>query len=228
MTARKLVSRSEFAQICGVSAAATTKACRSTLKPALVGKRIDMAHPAATKYMAKHDAVPPEKTPKQPPPPPPPTRGRAAENNNKKTAALADLNNRIEDGTTLHEIPDDIKAFADMTLRELIQRFGTETAFKDWLSATKQIEDINEKRLKNATTRGELVNRDLIKVHIVEPINEVLKKLLTDGSKTMATRIPAMVNAGRSVEECEAYIQKTMSSFIRPMKEKVTRTLKNV
>jgi ribosomal protein S20 len=115
-----------------------------------------------------------------------------------------------------------------MSLRELIGRFGTDIAFKDWLAATKQIEDINEKRLKNATTRGELVSRELVKNHIVEPIDAALQKLLTDGAKTMAKRVDAMINAGRSVDECETYIRETISSFIRPMKTKVSRTLKNV
>lgn len=240
MAQQKLVTRSRFAEICGVSAAATTKACRTTLAAATVGKRIDMAHPDAVAYIQKHDDgttkkaandAPPakKKAAKKPPPPPAPVvRGRGAENQNKKNAALANLNNGIENGKTLHEIPDDIKAFADMTLRELIIRFGTDIAFKDWLAATKQIEDINEKRLKNAATKGELVSRDLVKNHIVEPIDAALQKLLTDGAKTMAKRVDAMINAGRSVEDCEQYIQETMTSFIRPMKTKVARTLKNV
>ena len=173
--------------------------------------------------------------PAPPPPekaPPPPAAiatpiGSRAKNHTKKTAALENLNNSIEQGTTLHTIPDDIKSFVDMTLREIIHRFGTDTAFLDWLNATKRIEDINEKRLKNAEKRGELVNRNLIKVGVIEPFDTVFNKMLTDGAKTIARRVHAMAGAGRPVEDCEAFIADQLSSFIEPAKAKITRTLKN-
>lgn len=275
---KKLVTKSEFSRLCGISATAVTKACSNVLKDAVHGKRIDAGHPAAVKYLEDKVNTPTEKPvngadplhdkalklctdsgrftasylqknlnigyarakrllveiedpsppKKAPPPPPPPATGHVAKNKSKKAAALANLNNRIENGTEIHEIPEDIKAFADMTLRELIIRFGTETAFKDWLAATKQIEDINEKRLKNATTRGELVNRELIKRGVIEPIDAAHIKLLSDGAKTMARRVVAMTGAGRSVEDCEKYMKDTISSFIRPVKSKVTRQLKNI
>jgi len=48
---KKLMSKSEFARLAGVSPAAVTKALRSTLRDAEHGKRIDAAHPAAVKYL---------------------------------------------------------------------------------------------------------------------------------------------------------------------------------
>ncbi|MCH9712763.1 MAG: hypothetical protein K0U20_09085 [Proteobacteria bacterium] len=157
----------------------------------------------------------------------PVVKGHGAKNHTKKTAALENLNDSIESGTTLHEIPEDIKAFADMTLAELIKRFGTDGAFVDWLRAVKSIEDINEKRLKNAVTRGELVSRNLIKVGVIEPFDTAFNKLLTDGAKTIARRVCAMNGAGRSVEDCEDFVADQVSSFIKPAKAKISRTLKN-
>lgn len=289
---KKLMKKSEYAGVCGVSATAITKAVRTVLAPAFDGKRIDAAHPVAVKYFEKHTAgsaiqpatgidplyeqalklcqdtgrfsksniarglnigfaragkiftmieaaggknlpnaattaatPPPPPGKKTPPPPPPAVTGHTAKNNSKKSAALAKLNDKLENGTTLHEIPEDILAFVDMTLRELLLRFGTETAFKDFLSATKQIEDINEKRLKNAATRGEVVSRTMVRTGIVEPIDTAFNNMLTDGSKTMSIRITAMVNAGKDAAEVEDYIKKTLSSFIRPTKAKVARSM---
>lgn len=141
----------------------------------------------------------------------------------KKSAALAN----IESGTVIHDIPEDIKNFADMTLRELIQRFGTDVAFLDWLKAVKEIENINEKRLKNAQTRGELVSIKLVKTGVIEHFEIAFNKLLTDGAKTIARRITAMNGAGKSVEDCESFVADQVSSFIKPAKAKIARALRN-
>jgi len=127
----------------------------------------------------------------------------------------------------IHDIPEDIRDFADMTLRELIQRFGTDVAFLDWLNATKRIEDINEKRLKNAATQGELVSRTLVKTGIIDPIEGAHLKLLTDGAKTIALRVTAMHSAGLQLPDIENFVSDQISSFIRPMKAKIKRSLKN-
>jgi len=108
-----------------------------------------------------------------------------------------------------------------------VQRFGTATAFLDWLNATKRIEDINEKRIKNATTRGELVSRKLVQVGVIEVFESMFKKMLSDGSKTIARRVHAMAKADREVEDCEKFTADQIGSFIRPAKAKSTRALKN-
>lgn len=151
-------------------------------------------------------------------------RGHAAKNAKAKQAPPPPP---IDVEEMLHEIPEDIRAFADMSLRELVSRFGTDTRFCDWLRATKSIEDINEKRLKNAVSRGELVSRDLMKIGVIEPIDAAHRKMLTDGAKTIARRLTAMHDAGRSLEDCEEFVVDQISSFIRPVKSKVARALRN-
>ena len=162
----------------------------------------------------------------EPPPvivPPRTVKGHAAQTQTKKSEALHSL----ESGSTLHQVPEEIEKFSDMTLREIIERFGSDYAFVDWLKAMKSIEDINEKRLKNAQTRGELVNRKLIKVGVIDPINSVHIKLLTDGAKTIARRSTAMHDSGRPLEDIEKFVAEQITSFIRPVKSKVARALRN-
>ncbi len=149
----------------------------------------------------------------------PHVRGTAAVKAAKKRQADQD--------DEIFEIPEDIQAFADMTLRELIEKFGTDTRFVDWLSATQKIEAINEKRLKNATTEGELVSRKLVRTGIIEPIDACHIKLLTDGAKTIARRATAMHSAERPLEDIEKFVADQITSFIRPVKAKVARALKN-
>lgn len=224
---KKRISKSAFAKLAGVSPAAVTKACRSILADAVDGKRIDAAHPDAVAYIAskaqqvkKNGQVKKKSEVKKTPH----VRGHSAKNETKKQAALDEL----AEGRVLHEIPENISAFADMSLRELILRFGTDTAFNDWLKATKMIEDINEKRLKNAETKGELVSRHLVKIGIIDPIDSAHINLLTDGAKTITLRVIAMHNADASADDIETFVRDQIASFIRPVKDRVTRALKNV
>lgn len=186
--------------------------------------------------------VPDPSAPAPPPQPvatkPPHVRGTAAAKEKRKRVpppeALAAYAQAAElNGTPnprddyVFEVPQDIQAFADMTLRELIEKFGTDTRFVDWLKATQTIEAINEKRLKNAVTRGELVNRNLVKVGVIDPIDSAHIKLLTDGVKTIARRSTAMHDSGRGLDEIEKFVADQISSFIRPVKSKVARALSN-
>lgn len=168
---------------------------------------------------------PPNKVKKPKPPAPPPlSPGVASTTKTKKQHAAAALNNPDK---MVFEVPEDILSFAEMTLRQLIERFGTDTAFCDWLKATKSIEDINEKRLKNAATEGELVSRHLVKVGIIDPINEAHIRMLADGSKNIAVNMIAMHDSGSTLSDCEKFVAEQISSFIRPVKSKVSRALMN-
>lgn len=197
----------------------------SLRKPLAVGAeralRIFKTMEAAGVIPSPEDQTPSTVT--EPPVEKPVVKGYAARNTTKKQASLDALNS----GGVIHDIPEDIRDFADMTLRELIQRFGTDVAFLDWLNATKRIEDINEKRLKNAATQGDLVSRQLVKTGIIDPIESAHLKLLTDGSKTIARRVTAMHSAGRDLADIENFVSDQISSFIRPMKAKIKRSLKN-
>lgn len=131
----------------------------------------------------------------------------------------------LDDG--LLDIPQDIQMFADMTLRELVERFGTDVRFADWLNATQKIETINEKRLKNAETEGRLVSRALVKSAVVDPIDAVFVRMLTDGASTIASRCQAMAKAGSDLTELRAMVEDQLGAFIRPAKAKIAGALRD-
>lgn len=296
---KKLTTRAELSRMAGVSAAAVTKACNAALKPAVVGKRVDLTHPAAIKYLQKKvnltvpigengidelydeavalcraagkcnmmfihkelgvsqkraaslskllraaqlpfnkkTRIPATQLAKTKKPKPAPIKGHTKVKQDKKSIALQALAAKVEPpapqekepetetGSIIHEVPDDIQAFADMTLRELIERFGSDVAFCDWLKAVKSIEDINEKRLKNAATRGDLVSRKLIKQGIIDPVNGAHTRLLTDVKKTLSIRVVAMAAAGADQDKIEEFIADQITSVLRPIKKKVAVTL---
>lgn len=126
------------------------------------------------------------------------------------------------------DVPEDIRAFADMTLRQIITRYGNDQAFVDWLKATRMIEDIASARMKNAKTAGELASVELIKRGIFDPINTVYQTLLTDGAKTITQTVYTMTKANAEMIECELEVISQMTTLIRSAKAKMKKCLKSV
>lgn len=151
--------------------------------------------------------------------PKPHVRGHAAAKETRKREAAQQ--------EPIIAVPDDIQAFADMTLRELIDKFGTDGRFVDWLSATQKIEAINEKRLKNAQTKGVLISRELVKVGVIDTFNAAHLRLMKDGAKSIAAGVISKHAAGAELSEVEAYISDILGSFIKPVKGKINRVLKD-
>ena len=229
-----------------------TKAARTVLKDAMYGIRIDLSHPVAVKYLERKESPLPGIDPLysealkacQ-------NNGRYTAHNIKKNinvgynrakrilatinAAGADKPVVIKRGwgaraetkkKKAREILEN-ESFADMTLTEVVKIYGTDIAFLDWLKAMKEIENINEKRLKNTQTRKELVNIKLVKNGVVKPFTTMSDKLITDGAKTIARRVTSMHGAGRSVKDCEIFVADQISTFIKRMKLDSLRVLRN-
>lgn len=126
------------------------------------------------------------------------------------------------------EIPPNIEIYADMTLREIYEKFATVPRFKDWLGAMKDIVAIQEKQLKAEQTKGTLVSRDIVHRFIVDPIDAAHIKLLRDGSQTISVRAVALCESGAPQTEIKKLVEDTISSFIKPMKAKVSRAMENL
>lgn len=282
---KKIVSKTAYAKMCGVSAAAVTKFIKGRGSDAVVGSRIDAGHPAAVEYLKEKTAPRPEspapgvdalfeatieacqtsgrwtatniqrtmrvgynracrildqlraaghvpadqieKTPKGPsgtskaPPPPNPAPEKPRQHGKGRKSSW-------RDDSELVEVPDDIEALADLTLRELIEKFGTGYRFLDWLKALKEIEAVNEKRIKNAQATGKLISRKLVEVGVVDPFNAAHVRLMTDGAKAITAAVLAKHQAGISEPEIEAYVADVVGSFIRPVKAKIERNLAHV
>lgn len=202
------ISHAELARRAGVTHAAITHACKKNLQPAVQGNKIDAAHELVIEYINKRKRGDNDHV-----------RGHQAK---KETQKQEQESQAIE-----VEIPENITIFVDMSLREIIEKFGTDIRFVDWLRATKSIEDINEKRLKNAITEGKLIDRELVKNFIIDPINSMHTKLLGAGSKTLSIRLKSKIDAGCTILEIETFISEYIESFINPMKNKIIKSLKN-
>ncbi len=234
--AQRLVSRAEIARLADVSRTAVTKACKGQLAPACVDKRVDLDHPAVADYLAAHgkavpDAAPTselEAKPKRAPNPtaPRPKRAKSSSSAPRRRPRKAEKL-KADDEELEGTADDDIEAYANLTLDQIVRRFGTRTGFKDWLDARKKIADIRAADLKNDETVGRLIERELVKTHIFGAIEAGNRRLLGDTPKTIARRLYALAKSGAPVEEAEAVVREIISSQLKPVKADAARVLRN-
>ena len=210
--ARRYVSRSAFARRVGVSPAAITKACKTSLRDALNRDRIDVEHPAAVRYAERHasnggNCREPEQKSVEP------------DTNGQKPTVMP-----LVAASIVHD-ETEIGAYADMTIREIVHRYGTERSFKDWLEAHKKIEDVEEKRIKNEEMRGALISRDLVRRTIFSAWEDSNRRLLTDVPRTLVARMYGAALSDVPKEESEKVVKEIISGVLRQIKDVAVQTL---
>lgn len=191
----RLSSKSDLAELAGVSRAAVTKACRGKLAGAVSGTRVDLDHAAVRDWLAsKGRAEPAER----------PTRANGSGRDVEVT--------RIED-------------YYDLTLRELVDRYGTVQAFSDWLDSVRKMELIRGTRLDNEEASGSLIRRDMVEKHLIGLIDGLCRRLLSDAAKTIAARSVPIVRSGSGQEDVERVVVEVIGATIRPVKEELVQRL---
>jgi hypothetical protein len=214
----KLLTHADFGRQVGVSKQAVSKAAKEgKLKEAAVGDRIDANHPNAIKYAKR-----PRNRRKADQPP----LNVFSENKNTDGAPTTDGNGASEPAPLVTDSGLDISRYADLTLRELVDRFGSVRALKDWLEALKKIEDIREKRLNNEEVQRALISRELVKTHVFGFLDAGNRRLLGDTPKTIARRLYALARSDAPIEEGEKLVREIIGSQLNPQKERVSKLLR--
>jgi hypothetical protein len=219
--AQKLLSKADFARVANVSKQAVGRAMKEgKLQEAVVGDRVDMMHPQAVAYLKR----------------PRPGSRRRDQDPKPETVPLADKSHDVDptsngNGASAAEllVTDtglDISRYADMTLRELVDRFGSVRALKDWLEALKKIEDIREKRLNNEEVQRHLISRELVKTHVFGFLEAGNRRLLGDTPKTIARRLYGLARSDAPIEEGEKLVREIIGSQLNPQKDRVSKLLR--
>lgn len=216
---QQLVTRTQLAELAGVTPAAVSKSTKSgALAPAVVGKRVDASHPAALEYVRKHGGESAVRTLQKKPH----VRGPAAAKQKRKAAATPG-SGPAGGG----EVPENIEAFAEWTIRDVVARFGTDQAFVDYLKAVKEIESIAEKRIKNARERGDLIPREFVRTHLFGALDGFNVRLLNDAPKSLARKLYAAAKAGKPIEDGEEIVRKEIGGQLKAVKAKTAKAIKN-
>lgn len=220
------MKRREFADICHVTPGAITGACRVILASAVQGKFIDADHPVAVDYIARAGQRQREYE-----------AGRLKTGKGSPRHAVNQVGILVESGKLpeilpdalikklIQEMPKDVRDLANFSLRDLISRFGTAEHFQAWLKSMREMERIHKDKLANAQTEGVLVNRELVRQGVLEPLDTAHIKLLTDGVKKLVVRLEAMQAAGKDRIEREKWTRATIGKFIAGAKKKSKHNL---
>jgi len=195
-----LVTRTNFAKMAAVSPSNISKAINKTglLTKAVVGKKIDANHPDAVLYLARNKA--------------------RLEAKKRKSQNVG--NNFLEE-----KLDGEIEPFLDLSLREVVELFGTDEKFSEWLKAAKIIEDIKEKQIKNNTSLNELIPREYVRTHLIAFIETLSVRLLSDSPRTIAARVLEAKESGESREKIEKLIGELIGAQIKGTKLRIRRSL---
>ena len=120
----------------------------------------------------------------------------------------------------------EMPGYADMSIRELVARWGTFRTFADLLDALKTMEDIRKTHLHNEETEGSLISRELVQKHVFGAIEETNRRLLTDSPRTIAGRLLGMANGGATLEEAERTVRELISSQLKLVKAQASKVLR--
>lgn len=240
MTEQKLISKADFGREVGVVSGMVSKLVANKLANAMVGKRIDMAHPCVELYLAERKrrlerakektevedkkdiyelqraaaAAPPAQIVSLPPATPP----------KKRTGRQKNL---VTDGFMQPPDDDELGGFGDMKLKTILKRYGTMTQFKDLLASSNTIETIVAKRIANAKSSGDLISREHVHTFVFGAIEAVLIRLIQDAPRSIVARVASALESGETIEECEVIVRSIQSSQIKGMKKEVTKGLKS-
>ena len=214
----ELLSRVEFARRFGVTPAAVTRGLQpgGPLAEAAVGRRIDAAHPIVVEWSKKRR---PGRVPKSR------SAGKSAEATDHAQPQPPKIH-VPQVGTTPDPVNAEELEELHAMLSPLVARFGTATAFKDYLSALKTIVDIREKDLKNDEARSKVISRELVATHVFGHLEAAQKRLLTESVKTIARRVFADAKAGRTIADAERTVHDIISTQLKGLKGRAVKALR--
>ena len=211
---RKLVSRSDLARLAGVSPAAVTKQCRpgGILADGCVRDRVDLNADCVQKWLAGHAGGK--------------TRGGSKV---KKSSSAPAAPRRKPGKPAAHGAPllDDLRAYQSLTLAEIIARHGTIRELKDLLEARAKMAAIQERELGMSETRAELVDRNLVRLHVIGAFDAGHRRLLSDAVETLARQLYAACKSGQSLEEGKRVAREVISSQLELAKLQAAKALQD-
>jgi hypothetical protein len=211
-----VLSQKEAAKLWGLNPATVCRWAKpgGPLAKALVGKKLDTDHPCVAAFISGRAASKP-----------------SAKAHKFPTQVVADASKRAAGRGPSSELTseDNFAFFAelgDLTIRQIAEKFPGNSQLNEYLKAWDLYEGARKKQLSNDSQRGELVARHLVETFVFGFIEESHRKLLNDATKTIVRRAYGAANSGQPIEEAERMAKDTITSILRPVKQKIAQRLK--
>ena len=222
---RRLVTRTEYASVAGVTAQNIGKLCRGRLAPACVRKKIDLDHDASVAYLATRGREPP-------PRPTLAAKNRPARRARAKPAPV-DPDVEGDNPKPAHSpaLPPecagvDPEFYAQMTLDHIAREYGTMAEFIDVLNAVKIQAIIREKADRHRQVEGSVITRELVTVTFGGALERLFRRLVKPVPQTLMRKAYAMSRAGSTLLEAEAMARDLMTAEVKAIRDLIERTLR--
>lgn len=198
----ELITKKELSDRAGVTKGAMTRLFKmgGRLEDALVDGKVNADHPLVINYIEEKQASPwrdaeaPDRAAKpKPATKPRPSRlDKAVAKPDTPKAAPAEMQ------TVMPEADDgpDIEELQNMTLRQILDRWGTLPRFVSYLDAVKKMGEIHHRRTMTQERRGDLVDRTLAEITFLGVVEQAFKRLVTDIPEGLAVEVLARAQAG--------------------------------
>ena len=205
-------NQSEIADILGVTRQAIQKLCRKggKFEPALNDKKkINRWHPIIVQHKADLDERNAAKGII-------PQAGKVEKQAVKKTAT------HINTEVTFQEIED-------LTVKEVVERYGGMIGFKNFVDALKSMSDWKAKETKYQEIRGKLVSINPVADSLFSILNTCLRWIVGEYPVSITDRLIAIAKSDRDTARIEIIElqEEELSKRIKETKEDVTRKLRD-
>lgn len=243
-TPQRLITRGALASRLSCSKSLVYKLAKKgmRLEHALVGDKIDLDHPDAVAFCAQNDYQEPDlalitaaameagrKHEKHNQQQVGQRRGAAVPKEQPPTFTQEQIAPLLEAFAPDDKADEDRTAneYLDMTVRELIARYGTQSQFKDLAAAVKNLIQMRGYEEEQARKRGEYIHRAHAE-KLVAMIDGMQKALLTDAVSNMANKAMVQARADADKTDVERSMRDTISRVIKLSKTQIVRSLRDL
>lgn len=212
----RIISKAELARWANVSRAAVTKACKGPLYDAADSKGVDASHPLVRQWLSAHGVtdLPAESDPVKPEP-----KKRRRARTTAKTPPPEPPKAAPPDQTAT--VPYELRDLENMTVREVVMKFGSVDGFKRFVDSLKNIAEYKHRELRVRQQRGDLIEREKVAGLVFPLIDVAFARLVSDVPESVSKMVVARCEAGGpdTTADVMALIRDANSRVLKNMKQ---------
>lgn len=179
----RVISKAELARWAGVARSTATRACAGPLLDATLPTGVDVTHPLVRGWLRTHNVheLPAEVD--------------ATKTMTKKRIRKTARSKSLPVENNQHS-PHDLEHLENLTIREVVMRYGSVDGFKRFVDILKSISEFKYKELRAKQQRGDLVDRQKVAGLVFPMIDVAFSRLVTDVPVAVSKSVIARVQSG--------------------------------
>jgi len=214
----RIISRAELARWAGLNKSNAVRACQGKLADAVVAHGVDAEHPLVRAWLAvrgvdklPHLAGSPDAAP---------SSNAKPKKKPKTVKTRAAVPPQVETNTP---DPFDLEHLENLTVREIVMRFGSVDGFKRFVDSLKSISEFKYKELRAKQQRGSLIERTKVAGIVFPLIDVAFSRLVSDVPDSVSKLVMARVQSGgpETLIDIQKMIRDANSRVMKNVKQSV-------